>query len=167
MTKDEGAKSKGKLMTVVISLLLVAIIIVSLYYLFYLPEETENTGSDDGLIYLTADEAWDLMNTSTNLNIIDCRSCKCNFNNHTLTIDTEYIKYLYPEQYYNSTKYDLTYDVLVYDNYGNTSYLNESKSFSLGLYQSGKIEGTIYVLDGGISTWKIKGYPVIYKEEEY
>ena len=110
------------------------------------------------MIYVTPDEANELIETNSNLKILDVRSCKCKFNGERLSIKTEWTEYLQPEKFDNTT-----FDLLVYCNDGNNSYNNESNYFCKNLI--GKTQGIIYTLDGGIVNWKNEGYLTFIPEE--
>ena len=88
-----------------------------------------------------------LVNSSDNSTIIvDCRTCKCNYNKGHLPNATWTIN---PEDFYNTTK-----DLLVYDNHG-----EKSTQFCQNL--TGHVYGAIYYLEGGMDAWKEGTYPVV------
>jgi hypothetical protein len=158
MNKQTNSDNEKKLVTI-ITIILIALIIISAIYLI-LPEissknKYNNQEYTSSITYISPEEAYNLINTNTNLNIIDVRNCKCSYDDERLTYTTIYINYLNAEEYYNSS-YDLTHDILVYDNYGNNSKLNESTHFCNKLI--GKIYGKIYYLEGGIIAWIKKEY---------
>ena len=161
MSEDNQSNKGEQKKLKIISLVLIALIILSAFYIITTGINTseDNKNYQERIIYLTADEAWELMNNTDTLYVIDVRSCKCNFDDYTLTKDTIYVKYLHPEEFYNSTEYDLTYDILVYDNLGNDTYTNQSNYFCQEVIKSRRVSGTVYCLEGGISAWRDKDYP--------
>ena len=93
-------------------------------------------------------EAYDLINTSSNLKVIDCRGLEgcstCQFNKGHL-----------PSAQLNSNPmslYNLTKDVLVYSKNG-TVGANFCQDLTDHVY------GKIYNLEGGYNAWVAAGYP--------
>jgi rhodanese-related sulfurtransferase len=95
---------------------------------------------------LSPQEAYDLMNNSVNLTIIDCSSCQCSYNRahivDAIWDDT-------PSHYYN-----LTTDVLAYCQNGAVSlaFCNELVNHTYG---------EIFHIAGGFSAWKATGFKTV------
>lgn len=159
------AADKEKTLVIAVLAVLIIIVSLSLGYVIVngdvgkLIDNNDNNNTNDNndiktqtqMIYVSPDEANELIETDPNLKILDVRSCKCKFNGERLTDTTEWTEYLQFEKFYNTT-----FDLLVYCNDGNNSYSNESNYFCSNLI--GKAQGMIYTLDGGIANWKKEGY---------
>ena len=102
---------------------------------------------------ITPKEAYELINTTENLTVIDCREgCnRCQFNNGHLpgaTMNTN------PATLYQvEGDYQNTTDILVYSVDGTVG-----ADFCLDL--TGQVYGKIYNLAGGYEAWVATGYPV-------
>jgi hypothetical protein len=172
MNADKSEKDKEKTLIYLMTTILGLIIILSVFYLVINEINIENQDNfqvehsssfpEKSINFISSEKAWEIINKSSDkLYIIDCRSCKCNYDNHSLNEDTIYIKYA--KDFINSTAYNFSYNILVYDNGGINSSRDQSRSFCLDVYESGKTDGIIYCLENGINEWKSKGYPIYYK----
>ncbi len=167
---DADPESKEKLLTKIILALLIVIIVIGSIYLFY----SMNNNSEDGFTLATdyqsisssnGYEIYNSYNTSyseennnvNNLTIIDARkfdySCNCQLNptyeeGHLPGAILDYSPQA--ETYYN-----MTTDILVYTQYGESEKANE---FCENLI--GHIYGNIYLLEGGYEAWEEAGNPI-------
>ncbi len=117
--------------------------------------ESKGYPTSDYYIYTTSfsnidpSEAYDLINSSSNLDVVDCRGLEgcssCQFNHGHL-----------PSARLNSnalTLYDSTEDILVYSKDGSVG-----SSFCSDLV--GHVYGKIYNIKGGYNAWVAAGFPV-------
>ena len=94
---------------------------------------------------ITAEEAQPIITTTSNLRIIDCRSCDCRI--QTMIPNATWVTN--PELFYYTTD-----DLLIYSD-------DEQESIRFCNQLVSNIYGTIYHLQGGIYAWIQAGYDVI------
>ncbi len=142
--------------TASIALIIIVLIAVS-YLIFYFTWESQLKENKYTSFYtnVTADYAFNLINNSINLTIVDCRGLEgcgtCSFKNDGHLKQAEL----------NSnaeTLHNWSADILVYSKDGNVG-----ASFCQDLI--GKVYGKIYNLDGGIDAWNELKYPLVYGSE--
>ena len=150
-------KQNYKLEKVAAVALIIVVLIAVTYLIFYFTWGLQVKESKYASFYtnVTADYAFNLINNSINLTIIDCRGLEgcgtCSFKNDGHIKGAEL----------NSnaeTLYNWSEDILVYSKDGNVG-----ASFCQDLI--GKVYGKIYNLDGGINAWNELKYPLVYGSE--
>jgi hypothetical protein len=156
MIEQPGDREKKITTIFIIALVIIATISTAYILIFELkifdkqPENTEPEVTTE-ITYVTPSDAYNLIQTSNNLEILDVRSCKCSYNVERLTIKTNWTSYLSPEKYYNTT-----YDLLIYDDQGIDSSYSTATKFCEGLKNN--TYNKIYMLEHGINDWKNAGY---------
>ena len=150
MEKHPTNDSEKKIQVLLI-IILVIISVSSVLWLTLISGSVEQEPTDTVLTTtyssISPQDALGLVNSSDNSTIIvDCRTCKCNYNKGHLPSATWTIN---PEDFYNTTK-----DLLIYDNHG-----EKSSQFCQNL--TGHVYGAIYYLEGGMDAWKEGTYPVV------
>ena len=154
---EQPADREKKIITIFIVALVILAAVSTAYILIFetkiFEKQLENTGPTitTAITYVTPAEANNIIQTSTNLEILDVRSCKCSYNAERLTIKTNWTSYLSPEKYYNTT-----YDLLIYDDRGINSSSKTAIKFCGGLINN--TYNKIYMLEYGINDWKDAGY---------
>ena len=156
MPELETNKKENKKLEIFAAIALVAILVISIIYLiiFFIqtPQQSEKSVYASYFTNVTADVAYDLINYSINLTIIDCRGLEgcgtCSFKNDGhikgATLNSN------PETLYNWSE-----DILVYSKDGIVG-ANFCKDLINNVY------GNIYNLDGGINSWIELKYPLVY-----
>ncbi len=103
---------------------------------------------------ITPKEAYNLINTTENLTVIDCRGLEgcshCQFNQGhlpgaTMNMNSKTL-------YQNASDYQNTTDILVYS-------VNGTVGVDFCLDLTGHVYGKIYNLAGGYNAWAAAGYP--------
>jgi rhodanese-related sulfurtransferase len=156
MAEQEKTKKENKKLEKIAAVVLVIIIIISTFYLFLFyiqnPQSIQETKYAKYFTNITASAAYELINNSIYLTIIDCRSLEgcgyCSFKNEGHIKGAEL----------NSnakTLYNWSEDILVYSKNGTAG-----ASFCQELIN--KVYGKIYNLDGGINAWNELKYPLVY-----
>jgi len=164
MTGQPADREKKITTIFIVALVILAVISTAYILVFELkifekqPEGTEPKVTTE-ITYVAPTEANNLIQTSTNLEILDVRSCKCNYNAERLTIKTNWTSYLLPQSYYNTT-----YDLLVYDDAGKNSTRKTAIQFCEGL--TNNTYNKIYMLENGINGWKNAGYETYIPNQE-
>jgi len=131
-------------------LILVSIGAVVAYFFIIEPNLEQEKMGPKYTDYYTAmlpEDAYSEILQNDNFLVIDCRSCKCNYNGGHLpnaTWSTSAIDF-----------FNTTYNLLVYDNDGQS----ESIDFCEKLLNNTTNE--IFILDGGYNAWVANGYEVI------
>jgi len=105
---------------------------------------------------ITAEEAYDLINTSSQYIIIDSRPCPCKYNTEHIGLNGSFEATLPPDN--DSELYNLTIDLIIYDAYGNLDATNYCERFINHIY------GKICYIEGGFSSWKNNSFPTIRPE---
>ena len=130
--------------------------------------KTENTSSESNRILttsftnITVGDAFELINKSKNINIIDDPThCHCRYDDEHIgdpprfeAIKISDLKAL-PKSI--RTLYNTTNDTIVYDDDGKGEGIVHCKTLINHTY------GAIYYLEGGLNAWKKENYPVIGK----
>ena len=156
MDEPKSVKKGNKKLEKLALFALVIILIISIAYLIIsfiqTPQQSEEIKYTKFYTNVTADLAYNIMNNSINLTIIDCRGLEgcgpCSFKNDghlkgaTLNSNAE-------------TLYNLSNDILVYSKDGTIG-----ASFCKELINN--VYGKIYNIDGGINAWKNLKYPLVY-----
>ena len=159
MDEAKPDKKENSKFEIIATIALVVLLVVSTGYLamsFTRVEQqieaNENTGGYTSYYTnVTAEAAYNLINTTTNLTIIDCRGLEgcgqCQFKNgghlEGATLNDN------PTSLCNSTN-----DILVYSKDGTVG-----ATFCENLV--GHVYGKIYNLEGGFNAWTEKGYKII------
>lgn len=149
--EQQPTEDSEKKIQVILIIVLVVISVSSVLWLTLISGSLEQELTEPVLTTtyssISLQDAVGLVNSSDNSTIIvDCRTCKCNYNKGHLPNATWTIN---PEDFYNTTR-----DLLVYDNHG-----EKSTQFCQNL--TGNVYGAIYYLDGGMDAWKEGTYPVV------
>lgn len=149
--EQQQTKGNEKKIQVILIIVLVVISVSSILWLTLISGSLDQRPSE--LILTTTYssilpiDALGLVNSEDNSTIIvDCRTCKCNYNKGHLPNATWTIN---PEDFYNTTR-----NLLVYDNNGENSI-----KFCQNL--TGHVYGAIFYLEGGMDAWKEGTYPVV------
>ena len=149
--EQQPTEDSEKKIQVILIIVLVVISVSSVLWLTLISGSLEQELTEPVLTTtyssISLQDAVGLVNSSDNSTIIvDCRTCKCNYNKGHLPNATWTIN---PEDFYNTTR-----DLLVYDNHG-----EKSTQFCQNL--TGHVYGAIYYLEGGMDAWKEGTYPVV------
>jgi len=154
MEESQQTGDNEKKIQLLFIIILVAISVCAVLYLTIQaiwteepPVETQYTSSYTNI---SPQAAYDLINTTNNLSIIDCRGREgcglCQFNNQGHIPGAELNQ--------NSlTLYNYTADILVYSKNGSVG-----EEFCQELVNH--VYGEIYNLEGGFEAWKTVGYPL-------
>jgi len=156
MDEPKPVKKENKKLEKLALFALVVILIVSIAYLIIsfiqTPQQSEEIKYTKYYSNVTADKAFNIMNNSINLTIIDCRGLEgcgsCSFKNDghikgaTLNSNAE-------------TLYNWSNDILVYSKDGTVG-----ASFCEELINN--VYGKIYNIEGGINAWIELEYPLVY-----
>jgi len=155
MDEQERIKKENRKLEKVAAVALVAILLISVVFLaisFIQAPLLEGSGYTKFFTNVSADAAYDLINNTNNLTIIDCRGLEgcgtCTFKNDG------HIKGAVlnnnPETLYNWSE-----DILVYSKDG---------LMGAGFCQDliNNVNGKLYNLDGGINSWNELKYPLVY-----
>ena len=157
---DVQPQKNDRRLSIFLTLILVFIIVIALVVFAF----SNNIFSDDEnnniLAYtktfsnITASEAYNLINTTENLTIIDCRGLEgcsqCQFNRGHLPaakMNKDPITL-----YQNESDYQNKSDILVYS-------INGTVGAGFCADLTGHIYGKIYNLEGGYEAWAAAGYP--------
>jgi rhodanese-related sulfurtransferase len=153
MVETSPAKKEGMKLEIIVAIALIVIVVVASVYLVYMTDffktpETPDITYSTYYTNLNPEDAYDLINTSSNLTIIDCRGLEgcsqCQFNKGHL-----------PGAELNSnplTLYNYTSDILVYSVNGTIG-----EEFCEDLVNH--VYGDIYNLEGGYEAWAARGFP--------
>jgi len=157
MQKSSTNKNKQinteKIVTIIFSVIIVvAASYVSIFYLFEEESEIKLTSKYKNI---EVDAAYNLINKSKNLVIIDCRGLEgcgpCQIKKDgRLNFDFVYLNDN-PYVHFNTTE-----NLLIYSKNGTSSEDDFCKILVNNVY------GKIYNLKGGFEAWKNKGYPISY-----
>jgi len=159
MDEPEPVRKENNKLEKVATVALITILLISITYLvitfIQTPQQFKGITYAPYYINVTADAAYNIINNSINLTIIDCRGLEgcgsCTFKNEGHIKGAEL----------NSnakTLYNWPEDILVYSKDGNVG-----ASFCQELINN--VYGKIYNLDGGINAWKQLKYPLVYGSE--
>ena len=158
---ESNKRDREKIITIIISIILIVICVVAFAYLI-LFQNTEN-GEKPTIAYttefefITADEAYNLINNSEKIDIIDVRGCKCSYRNaHIPTANWS----LNPNEYINST-----IDIIVYDSYGYNETFGNGDSIDFCHDLLHNVYGKVYCIAEGYMSWDKKGYPFVTGDE--
>jgi rhodanese-related sulfurtransferase len=144
--QEKGNKKCEILLTIVLIIIFsVALVIVFIPELFFNNPIDENNPTTEYTV-ISADQAYNITNSSEDMLIIDIRTCKCNYNKGHIP---GAVWNTNPVSFYNETR-----DILIYDNFG-----EDSKEFCESLIDN--VYGKIYQLDGGFQEWKDSNYPKV------
>lgn len=157
MVEVKPEKKNGKLLEMLVAIALIIITITASIYLLYptiFPHSQNDLYEDYARFYtnISATEAYNLMNTTKNLSIIDVRGLEgcgtCQFKNQghlpSAVLNNN------PDSLFNTTA-----DILVYSKDGIVG-----ANFSQDLVNH--VYGKIFNLDGGIQAWRDAGYKLEY-----
>jgi len=109
----------------------------------------EESGLTTSFTSLTAEQAYDLLNSGSNITIIDCRSCKCHYTNSGHLPNAIHRNDVELESLYN-----LTIDILFY------SSASDGESIEFCQQLINHTYGKLYNLEGGFEAWKEAGYDI-------
>jgi rhodanese-related sulfurtransferase len=152
MDEIQPNQQEGKKSEIIVAIVICIIAAASIAIIFTWKEPVNVTSSSYTSTYtnVTAEAAYDLMNTTSNLSVIDCRGLegcsKCQFGHGHL-----------PGAVMNMNAQTLcneTNDILVYSGNGTAG-----AGFCQDLVDH--VYGKIYNLEGGYEAWASAGYPVI------
>ena len=155
-TQENKTKNKGRIIEITF---LLAIIVICGLAAIYIATNILNQGEyTTEITYITGEEAYDIINGSANIRIIDVRGCKCNYKtNHIPTS----IWNLNPNEFKNSKK-----DIIIYDNYGKHETFGNGEAVTFCEYLVGTVYGKIYCIENGFKFgWETPGYPMQTGEE--
>ncbi|UCF50475.1 MAG: hypothetical protein JSU91_03055 [Thermoplasmatales archaeon] len=155
MNKSSSIKKKGIKTETIVTIAFVLIVIfasiyVAIYYLFQAEPEIKYTSKYKNI---DVEEAYNLINKTKNLVIIDCRglegcgSCQIKSEGR-LDFDFVYLNQN-PYVHYNTTE-----NLLIYSKDGTVGEEDFCKIIVNHVY------GKIYNLEGGFYAWKEAGYPI-------
>ena len=156
--KPLKSRDSGKL--IAISILVVILVIAGVFVIaFDVFNLSSNTAKDTGpkltttYTGVTIDEAYDLINTTNNLTIIETRSCRCKYTAGHIA-DPPLFESIHEPNWlvYNNTDAKL----LVYDANGKleaVTYCDEMVNQTF--------YGDIYYIIGGFNAWYNAGYPTV------
>ena len=154
---EVNPEKNGKLPEMLVAIALIIITIIASMYLLYptiFPDSQNDLyeGYAQFFTNISATEAYNLMNTTTNLSIIDVRGLEgcgpCQFKNQGHLPGA--VLNNNPDSLFNTTA-----DILVYSKDGIVG-----ANFSQDLVNH--VYGKIYNLDGGIQAWRDAGYKLEY-----
>ena len=154
------SRDNGKL--IAISILVVVLVVAGVFIItfdvFNLSSAITDAGPKQATTYagVTIDEAYDLINTTYNLTIIETRSCSCKYNaGHIADNSTPSLFEAIHEPnwlVYNNTDAKL----LVYDANGNDEAITYCEEMINQTFY-----GDIYYIIGGFNAWLDAGYPTV------
>lgn len=152
MDKTQPAKKESKKIETIATVIFVIIIAIAAVYItmpYIWTEQTSVTKSYTSYYTnVTAEVAWDLINTTSNITIIDCRGLedcgKCQFKNQGHLPGAELNEN--PLSLYNTSE-----NILVYSLDGTVG-----ENFCKDLVNH--VYGRIYNLEGGFEAWEAAGY---------
>ena len=158
MDGSEPVKKQKNKFEKIATVALITILLIAITYMVIYFIQTQQFGAVRYATYYTnvsADAAYNIINNSINLTIIDCRGLEgcgtCTFKNEghikgaILNSNAE-------------TLYNCSEDILVYSKDGSIG-----ASFCQDLINN--VYGKIYNLDGGINAWNELKYPLVYGSE--
>ena len=158
MSDDNPEKKNGKFLEMIVAIALVTITVIAVVYLSYptlFPNSQNDIDSGYTKFYtnISATEAFNLMNTTTNLSIIDVRGLegcgKCQFKNDGHLSGA--VLNSNPDSLVNET-----FDILVYSKNGSVG-----AGFCEDLINL-LVKVKVYNLDGGFEAWIDAGYELEY-----
>ncbi len=157
---EKEPQQTDRRITIFFTILLAFIIIVAVVAYAYSNGFFLNGENNEGPTYtisflnITAKEAYNLINITENLTVIDCRGLEgcstCQFNRGHLP--GAELNDNPTTLYQNESDYQNTTDILVYS-------VNGSVGADFCSNLIGNVYGKIYNLDGGYEAWVIAGYP--------
>jgi rhodanese-related sulfurtransferase len=158
---EKQPQQTDRQITIFLTILLAFIIIVAVVVFAYSNGFFLNGENNDGPTYtksflnITAKEAYNLINITENLTVIDCRGLEgcstCQFNKGHLP--GAELNDNPTTLYQNESDYKNTTDILVYS-------VNGSVGVNFCSDLLGHVYGKIYNLDGGYEAWVAAGYPI-------
>ena len=155
MKAQESIKKENKKLEKIAVVALIAILLISgIYLVIYLIQtpQLEGAGYTKFFTNVSAEVAYDLINNTANLTIIDCRGLEgcgtCTFKNEGHIKGA--VLNSNPETLYNWSE-----DILVYSKDGIVG-----AGFCQELINN--VNGKLYNLDGGINAWNSLKYPLVY-----
>jgi rhodanese-related sulfurtransferase len=158
--EETEPKTNDKRFTIILTILLVFIIVIAVVVYAYsndffsVNEKDKLPTYTTTFINVTAKEAYNLINTTENLTIVDCRGLEgcshCQFNRGHLP--GAELNDNPSTLYQNESDYQNTTDILVYSVNGTigADYCSDLL---------GNVYGKIYNLIGGYEAWVAAGYP--------
>ena len=152
MAMIKPGKKESKKLEVIAAVALIAITITAVAFIsiYYIPFDKSSTSNKLVLTtsfgYISPEDAYELINTSTNLRIVEVSNCKCKWKSNCISLNSNYT--INARDFFNTT-----YDLLIYSYNGN----EESTVFCNDLLNH--TYGKIYCLDGGTPAWIELGYP--------
>ena len=166
MDEEKQTNSKNKKILV---FLIIAIVVIStsvaigFTYFYWIEEDGSNEGPIEIVLTSTYSalspvEAYDLINTSEQVIIIDVRGrCPCNYDTEHIGKEDSFkaLKRTEPEfsEFFNETS-----DIIIYDDGGTTAI-----EWCEGLVNH--TYGKICLITGGFNSWKNSGLPILTQEE--
>jgi rhodanese-related sulfurtransferase len=155
MKKPASSQKKDLKKETIVTIILLIIVIIAAFYVtlsYLFPEALELTTDYKNI---DAETAFNLIENSNNLIIIDCRVLEgygpVEFENYgRLDYDSVYIN-ANPYIHFNTTE-----DLLIYSTNGKVAEDNFCKILVNHTY------GEIYNLEGGFEAWKNAGFPITY-----
>ena len=102
---------------------------------------------------ITAENAYNLINTSQQFYIIDTRPCSCKYNAEHIGEEDNFEAILPLEN--DSELYNLSIDLIIYDSFGGDNAITYCERFVNHTY------GKICYIEGGFQSWKNRSFPTI------
>jgi hypothetical protein len=144
ISEENNKKPREKIFTIIlITIVLIAAIFLLYFNIFSGQNVKQLTTTYSGI---SPSNAYDLINTTKNLTIIDMRNCRCNYEKNHLH---GAIWDINPSSFYNTSN-----DLLVYD-------INGTQSIDFCKRLVNNVYGRIMYLEGGIDRWIEWGYPIV------
>lgn len=155
MNKITSVKKESNKLDIIVTIVFIIIIAIAAVYVaipYFFSEQTEK-GYTSLYTNIDAEAAYNLINKTSNLIIIDCRglegcgSCQIKKDGR-LDFDFVYLNQN-PYVHYNTTE-----DLLIYSKDGTVAEEDFCEELVNHVY------GKIYNLEGGFDAWKALGYPI-------
>jgi rhodanese-related sulfurtransferase len=152
MVEIPPEKKQSKKLEISIAVVLIAVVLIAVIFLtFYNNAPAQNTNNEPVLSTayeaIEPKDAYNLMNKSENLLIVDISTCKCKWTANCINLSSIWDHN--PKNFYNETR-----DILVCDYYGKET---DYAPFCNGLVNH--TYGKIFYLKGGTTAWKQLGFP--------
>jgi len=158
MNKPSNVQKKRNRVDILVTIVFVVIVLVAAVYVsmaYLFPEENELKYTSK-YKNIDAEAAYNLINNSKNLVIIDCRGLEgcgpCQIKKDG-RLDFDFV-YLNENPYVH---YNTTENLLIYSKDGTVAEEDFCNIIVNHVY------GKIYNLEGGFDAWKVAGYPVSYQ----